>query len=321
VNDYLSQVILRHRQATPIVQPRRASRFASLPGDREPEAGTFVTGGARDERPSKTSTPLFSMTSKTEDPLIETSVARAPDNERMNEASLRSLPPEPSMGESVEELRPMLRRPLVERTHSIPESNNVKTLEAPFLPVSRPPLATDPTANRTIPFVDSQNYVTAAEESGVRLRGTLTNADFVLERPTAPKAVAGTLEAVGMEKPRDEHSGSPLEAKPGLRPPNRAILSRVPFVSSSTEPEVEPGIVHPRFPAFTPMSSAKPLEELRTQPERTVAPAQTEPSIQVTIGRIEIRAITEASQPKRSAAKTPTLSLDEYLTQRAGGRR
>jgi hypothetical protein len=48
--------------------------------------------------------------------------------------------------------------------------------------------------------------------------------------------------------------------------------------------------------------------------------ARTEPVIQVTIGRVEIRAVQSPRAEKRSAAKSPALSLDAYLTQRNGGR-
>ena len=48
---------------------------------------------------------------------------------------------------------------------------------------------------------------------------------------------------------------------------------------------------------------------------------RAEPVIQVTIGRVEIRAVHAPRAEKRSAAKAPALSLDAYLTQRNGGGR
>jgi hypothetical protein len=48
----------------------------------------------------------------------------------------------------------------------------------------------------------------------------------------------------------------------------------------------------------------------------------TTPTIQVTIGRIEVRATVAAATPARKTpAKSPTMSLDEYLKQRNGGQR
>jgi hypothetical protein len=46
---------------------------------------------------------------------------------------------------------------------------------------------------------------------------------------------------------------------------------------------------------------------------------QAGPVIQVTIGRVEIRAVHAPRAEKRSAVKTPALTLDAYLTQRNGG--
>jgi hypothetical protein len=54
----------------------------------------------------------------------------------------------------------------------------------------------------------------------------------------------------------------------------------------------------------------------------TPAPQQA-PTVHVTIGRIEVRAITPLSPPAPSAAPAqpgPQLSLDDYLKQRSGER-
>jgi hypothetical protein len=54
--------------------------------------------------------------------------------------------------------------------------------------------------------------------------------------------------------------------------------------------------------------------------ERVAAPQETAPTINVTIGRIEVRANTSTeSKPRPQQKQTPTTSLDEYLRQRAQG--
>jgi hypothetical protein len=46
------------------------------------------------------------------------------------------------------------------------------------------------------------------------------------------------------------------------------------------------------------------------------------PVVRVTIGRIEVRAETPASSPRKTSAPArPTLSLDTYLKERKEGRR
>jgi hypothetical protein len=59
-----------------------------------------------------------------------------------------------------------------------------------------------------------------------------------------------------------------------------------------------------------------------TPPQLTAQSAATEPPmIQVTIGRIEIRATPPAASVKRSTPSSSTLSLDDYLRARDGGQR
>jgi hypothetical protein len=43
------------------------------------------------------------------------------------------------------------------------------------------------------------------------------------------------------------------------------------------------------------------------------APAEPEPSVHVTIGRIEVRATSENRPVSRSGAASPVISLEEYL--------
>ena len=56
----------------------------------------------------------------------------------------------------------------------------------------------------------------------------------------------------------------------------------------------------------------------RTEPNQAAA---TEPPVEVTIGRIEVTAVTAASDQKRKpGARRPAMSLEEYLARRQGGR-
>lgn len=56
----------------------------------------------------------------------------------------------------------------------------------------------------------------------------------------------------------------------------------------------------------------------RTEPTHAVPP---EPPVEVTIGRIEVTAVSTAPDAKRkSGSRRPTMSLEEYLTRRQGGR-
>jgi hypothetical protein len=55
-------------------------------------------------------------------------------------------------------------------------------------------------------------------------------------------------------------------------------------------------------------------------PASVATPPLTAPTINVTIGRIEVRANTSTeSRPRPQHKQTPTTNLDEYLRQRAQG--
>jgi hypothetical protein len=91
------------------------------------------------------------------------------------------------------------------------------------------------------------------------------------------------------------------------------------LVPLDPQPEPAPTLVVVR-PQVTPAPRAGP--EAWSAPE-AVGKQEPAPTIQVTIGRIEIRATPPpASTPKRERSKPPVMSLDEYLRQRnQGGQR
>lgn len=72
-------------------------------------------------------------------------------------------------------------------------------------------------------------------------------------------------------------------------------------------------VLEPRIQVHTPPKETPKIEELGTP--------LTEPTIQVTIGRIEIRATQNTDKtPAKPRTASTTLSLDDYLKQRNGGR-
>ena len=91
-------------------------------------------------------------------------------------------------------------------------------------------------------------------------------------------------------------------------------------VIPSTDPAPVPKppaavIVRPQVAAIPPAEPSLPFSPL---PEAT---AETPPAIQVTIGRIEVRATPPPAAPsqKQRPDKPAVMSLDEYLTERNGG--
>jgi hypothetical protein len=133
--------------------------------------------------------------------------------------------------------------------------------------------------------------------------------------------------------PRASEPGQQSEA--GLRPANSALVPSPsalrPTVGEARLPDVRArrGDIDQRdrmvakspiIPAFAPL----PRHEVpRLRPNAAVGgpSAPSAPTIHVTIGRVEVRAVQ--SQPVAAARQPrpagPRLSLDEYLRQRAGG--
>jgi hypothetical protein len=115
-----------------------------------------------------------------------------------------------------------------------------------------------------------------------------------------PSASESTPADVTRDRPRELRPEKVIELKPVEREAHRRLTSGRDVHAISPRP------VSPRFPAPTQQAGSPPLA----------------PTINVTIGRIEVR----ATQPPRAPAPTPrahvpAMSLDEYLRQRAGGNR
>jgi hypothetical protein len=74
--------------------------------------------------------------------------------------------------------------------------------------------------------------------------------------------------------------------------------------------------------AAEPIAAIAPrLEPLAPVKPMGLPPVEPQPTIHVTIGRIEVRATIPAAPAALKAAPTPRLTLDEYLRQRNGGGR
>lgn len=90
----------------------------------------------------------------------------------------------------------------------------------------------------------------------------------------------------------------------GVEPPSRLVAT---------------GHAMPRSAAAAPPSLASgAIMGRRTEPTHAVPP---EAPVEVTIGRIEVTAVSSAPETKwKSTSRRPAMSLEEYLTRRQGGR-
>lgn len=136
-----------------------------------------------------------------------------------------------------------------------------------------------------------------------------------ITRPSAPAAEAFDTETYVAPRPS---VGSPMTA-----PPVRAV--------AAADGETEPARSNRVVPAATDpagLPSRRPIAwSVIAQPQVAKAPpaaasvppspaAQAETTIQVTIGRIEVRAMPAPATPRSRVSAPPVMSLDEYLRQR-----
>jgi len=114
-----------------------------------------------------------------------------------------------------------------------------------------------------------------------------------------PKSASRNLTPAKVDVPREFHQTAESHAQSPLVEPARSQD------------------IAPRTPAAIAPASAPSFEFARHVPPapRVSPPEQT---IQVTIGRIEVRAVSQAATPKQRAA-SPVMSLNDYLQSRRGG--
>lgn len=91
--------------------------------------------------------------------------------------------------------------------------------------------------------------------------------------------------------------------------------------SSSANPQSESHLISKSIGVYQRSTLIQPKIVSLPEPTASRVPiAQPEPpTIQVTIGRVEVRAIASASPPRQPAkSPTPNLSLEDYLNRRGG---
>ncbi|MGD9096453.1 MAG: hypothetical protein PVF97_00125 [Desulfobacterales bacterium] len=122
------------------------------------------------------------------------------------------------------------------------------------------------------------------------------------------------------DPPGDNKRTSSVPAEQGTPSPRAKRLpspKRTDAERGHTDRRVmEPIVLKPHMSTYIEKTGAAPIEPAKR--------AEEPPSVNVTIGRVEVRAIMPEAPPARRprAAKTgPSLSLDEYLKQRNTGQR
>ena len=114
----------------------------------------------------------------------------------------------------------------------------------------------------------------------------------------------------------DPVSAEVMQPNPGVKTGHLTHTVRVELpprlVGQKTKPHADPG--------SAPLSlAAAAVSEKQSEP---IVPDAAEPPVQVTIGRIEVTAVSAPPAPKRKTAmRQPSMSLRDYLAQRRAGTR
>lgn len=152
--------------------------------------------------------------------------------------------------------------------------------------------------------------------------------------PSSPAPLVRNVSTV-VPQPNHETLASPHGRVATIHnpPPSRQIRSTeqhlADHVGSSPLPHVarieppprlvETGHEAPRSSPTAPPSLASDMVTGRRTEQ--IGVASTEPPVEVTIGRIEVTAVSAAPETKRKpGTRRPAMTLEEYLTRRQGGR-
>lgn len=141
--------------------------------------------------------------------------------------------------------------------------------------------------------------------------------------PAVPPAPSTTAVVVPL---RRDAPAAPPDVDQAPRPPDQPARAPVAVTAASppaaSPPAARPEEAHPGQQPIEPAAVPSPIVGgfRPTAPPATPTPAPRPPSVQVTIGRVEVRAVfAPPPPPVPPPAPAPIMSLDDYLSQRDRG--
>lgn len=197
------------------------------------------------------------------------------------------------------------------------------------------PSADEATETADIPTPTLHPHASAGVDTGTSV--TTTARDSIEMPLRQPAPASGQSQPMGEDDgsmTRGTHTGQSAEATqplgPGIppQPMRQEILLPVEEfrlmqprpVAPHSAPSAPAATIKPFFLARSPMRSPG-YADLSAAEQRNNKHAGHEPStVQVTIGRVEIRATMASPPVRKTPPRSPAMSLDEYLKQRNGSR-
>jgi hypothetical protein len=297
MSDFLSNIVARNNNQLETVQPRLPSLFEpsvernlSISEDFEQDAGINYLPGENQESPRRRRNPV-------------------------TEYQLEAEYPSSFSQQKTEMVREPQRRIDREKTDYIFSRDKDEFLGIPdseFSSQSQTPSPANPTVETQTTFV-TNNYLQTVELRNQKLPEP-TKIQQIISKETFTKEIFTPKESTAV-----------IPEIPPLIPQQPATkLEQVILpmsekeVSGNTEKFLIPKEIPQTQTLVTP-AQITPISVVRLQPIPQKVEATT---INVTIGRIEVRATTSttvspSSKPKE---KPPVMSLEEYLSQRGGGK-
>jgi hypothetical protein len=215
---------------------------------------------------------------------------------------------------------------VVHPDHQDPLPGKEHEKRAPVQPNRRPPiqientsrrvLSSSPPALRHLSGSPNSDHKTRIDPSSVEPRGS---------RPIASRPEMGpVMEPRRRQRPDpalrlQDASSEQNDVRPNVAAQPVVPASQITVIRERVETMTlaSPSRPHGSQPQLVP---ALPASERKPQPAMEESEPQT-PTIHVTIGRIEIKAVTPGPTQKRGGSASATMSLDEYLRRRQGSER
>jgi hypothetical protein len=292
MSDYLNNLLARSRNLAPVVQPRLASLFEpATPNSGAANRPLFEATSSGEAHAESESSPQLSpsLPAQTAQPSpqhLQTTIVvpHAPPQQRQREGGERYESREDSSRHSLQPL---------------------STVTPPA------PLLTAPPA-RTAPDVQRETI------------------EILRPLPSSTQLPARRNEAGERNETRRAGEADGQQNWEGLEPKVRQVVSEelTSFRRTQTRAAdgAEAGTQQQAQASQTPVVAQRQDNGTKKSAQAfPVETAETSPTINVSIGRVDVRAII-SPQPAAPAERPPaqkrgTLSLDEYLKQRSGGRR
>jgi hypothetical protein len=283
MRDYLSDLVTKNSGTADVLQPRRRARFEPLLPLSPFEAE---------------SEPSFPKETFEKEEFTQPSPLRRPRRREISRIEeTPEITPREDSNESFEQALSIAARPQAHGSKSPPPKTE-PTFSPKLIEPARETITESPPVSALLSPTPSKPIAPKIVEKQVK--SEISNEPALIVKPTEPPPKENDLKV-----PPTKDTGQKIvetRERIVIEPRVEKIESRV---NDSTSQQTS--ILPPE------KQSAKQI------PER-VETVQTS-VINVTIGRIEVRAAVSSAPPKQTPSKRPTLSLDEYLRNRGTGGR